>query len=218
MTNPCGYACFALLTTLATLGLLEAKRRGSRRGEWILKPLAAAGFIGAALAAHALETRFGAAIFLGLCFSFAGDVLLIPRTRSTFVLGLVAFLLGHVAYGCAFVVRGISPLSTLVAGAAAVVPAVMVMRWLLPNVEARMKPAIVAYVVVISAMVAIAVGTVAARGNPLIVIGALAFYLSDLAVARDRFVAQEFANKVWGWPLYFGAQLVLAFCAGSATS
>jgi hypothetical protein len=38
----------------------------------------------------------------------------------------------------------------------------------------------------------------------------VSFYLSDLSVARDRFVVTEFNNKLWGWPLYFGAQLVLA--------
>jgi hypothetical protein len=36
------------------------------------------------------------------------------------------------------------------------------------------------------------------------------FYVSDLAVARQRFVAQSWTNKLWGLPLYFGAQLVLA--------
>jgi hypothetical protein len=33
-------------------------------------------------------------------------------------------------------------------------------------------------------------------------------------VARDRFVSAGWINKAWGWPLYFGAQLVLAWCAG----
>jgi hypothetical protein len=36
------------------------------------------------------------------------------------------------------------------------------------------------------------------------------FYLSDLAVARERFVSSTFWNRAWGVPLYFGAQLVLA--------
>jgi hypothetical protein len=36
------------------------------------------------------------------------------------------------------------------------------------------------------------------------------FYASDLAVARDRFVARVFLNRAWGLPLYFGGQLVIA--------
>jgi hypothetical protein len=43
----------------------------------------------------------------------------------------------------------------------------------------------------------------------------VAFYLSDLSVARDRFIAPSIENKVWGWPLYFGAQMVLASAAWS---
>jgi hypothetical protein len=29
-------------------------------------------------------------------------------------------------------------------------------------------------------------------------------------VARDRFVRHEFANRAWGLPLYYGAQLLIA--------
>jgi hypothetical protein len=38
----------------------------------------------------------------------------------------------------------------------------------------------------------------------------LAFYLSDLAVARDRFVARAFVNRLWGLPLYYAAQILFA--------
>jgi hypothetical protein len=34
--------------------------------------------------------------------------------------------------------------------------------------------------------------------------------LSDLSVARDRFVAPGFVNRAWGLPTYFAAQLLLA--------
>jgi uncharacterized membrane protein YhhN len=51
----------------------------------------------------------------------------------------------------------------------------------------------------------------AAGGTVLILIGAVAFYLSDLAVARNRFVAPGVANRLWGLPLYYLAQLMLAW-------
>ena len=41
-------------------------------------------------------------------------------------------------------------------------------------------------------------------------VGAVMFYGSDLAVARDRFVAPGFSNRAWGLPLYYAAQLVIA--------
>ena len=40
--------------------------------------------------------------------------------------------------------------------------------------------------------------------------GATAFYLSDLAVARERFVTRSFADKLWGLPLYYVAQVLIA--------
>ncbi|MCP4006145.1 MAG: lysoplasmalogenase, partial [bacterium] len=54
------------------------------------------------------------------------------------------------------------------------------------------------------------VGAVANVGRPMILLGALMFYVSDLAVARDRFVATGFDNRIWGLPLYYCGQLVLA--------
>jgi uncharacterized membrane protein YhhN len=72
-----------------------------------------------------------------------------------------------------------------------------------------------AYVLVISAMVACAAGTFGAAPEPALLVGALAFFLSDLAVARERFVEKGLANKLWGLPLYYGAQLMLAWTAGT---
>ena len=40
--------------------------------------------------------------------------------------------------------------------------------------------------------------------------GAAMFCVSDLSVARDRFVSPGFVNGAWGLPLYFGGQLLLA--------
>jgi hypothetical protein len=63
-------------------------------------------------------------------------------------------------------------------------------------------------------MVVCALGVAEFRAQTSIALGALAFYASDLAVARQRFVAESFANKLWGLPLYYGAQLLLASTAG----
>jgi hypothetical protein len=63
----------------------------------------------------------------------------------------------------------------------------------------------------ISAMVSLAAGSFAARPSLLLLTGAIGFYLSDLSVARDRFVAPGFVNRLWGIPLYYGAQLLFAW-------
>jgi uncharacterized membrane protein YhhN len=76
-----------------------------------------------------------------------------------------------------------------------------------------MQVPVAAYVAVISLMVVCALGVADFRQQTTIALGALAFYASDLAVARQRFVAAGFGNKLWGLPLYYGAQLLLASTA-----
>lgn len=202
---------WVLVTVASLAALLAFERRGFQRGVWIAKPIASAGFIGAAIAAGALGTTYGILVLVALALSWIGDVLLIPKTsKAAFVAGLAAFLLGHVAFAAAFVARGISPGALAAAAALVAVPLAVALRWLDPHVRGAMRTPVRVYVLVISAMVACAAATVWADGNPVILAGAVAFYASDLAVARQRFVVRSFTNKAWGLPLYYGAQLLLA--------
>ena len=208
------FGAAALVTIAATLGLLVAEQRESRAGVWVCKPIAAAGFLAAALANGALDTAYGCWILAGLALSALGDVLLIPRgARHTFLAGLVSFLLGHVAYTGAFALRGLDLRATALAAGPVAIASLLALRYLWPHVQAnapRLQWPVLLYVTVISTMVVCAAGTVGRAGNPTLLAGAAAFYASDLAVARQRFVAETFANKLWGLPLYFGAQLLLA--------
>jgi hypothetical protein len=60
-------------------------------------------------------------------------------------------------------------------------------------------------------MVIFASGAGAATGRWGIPVAALAFYGSDLSVARDRFLGAGFGNRLWGLPLYYAAQLAFAW-------
>ena len=146
-----------------------------------------------------------------LAFGWLGDVLLIPRgARRAFAAGLASFLLGHLLFAAAFLARGVAP-AWLAGGALATgALALPVARWLAPHVPDGLRLPVRAYVVVISAMVACAAGAFGATRDAALLTGAVAFFLSDLAVARERFVAKTFTNKLWGLPLYYGAQLLLA--------
>ena len=84
----------------------------------------------------------------------------------------------------------------------------------MPTVPKELKGPVIAYMVVITLMLAAAVQTDSAIADRRIPIGALAFYLSDLGVARDRFAAPGYINRLIGLPLYFGGQLLLAWAAG----
>jgi uncharacterized membrane protein YhhN len=199
-----------VLTAAALTGLLAAESRGSRWGIYVCKPLASTGFVGAAVAAGALGSPYGRAMLAAFVLSWIGDVLLMYSRPALFLAGLGAFLLAHVGFGAAFLLRGQDWGWTAGALAGLAVPAFFVSRWLRPHLPAEMRVPVHAYIVVITAMLALAAGTVAAGSPGIVLAGALAFYLSDLSVARDRFVRDSFANKLWGLPLYYAAQLCLA--------
>lgn len=204
-----------VLTALAVIALIAAERQSWRRVRAVSKTLASTGFVAVALFGGALDSAYGQVVLVALVFSWWGDLFLLWSRRALFLAGLVSFLLGHVAFGAAFAIRGVDGLVLAAALAATVVPTSAVLPWLLPRLDLTMRRPVIAYIVVISVMVALAVGTVARYGNPWIVVAAVAFYLSDLAVARDRFVRSGFVNRLWGLPLYYGAQVLFALTVHS---
>lgn len=205
---PSVFAAGVVVTVVATGALVAAERRGSLVGRAVTKPLASTGFLVAAVGAGALDSAPGRAVLGALALSFVGDVLLIPR--ATFLLGLGAFLLGHLGFAVAFLLRGVDPATSLAATAALAVPSVLVSRWLLPHVPPPMKAPVIVYVAVITAMTGLAFGASAVEARPIAVVAAIAFAVSDVSVARDRFVAPGFGNRAWGLPLYYAAQLAFA--------
>jgi len=203
-------------TLAALVALLAAEARESHAGVWVAKPAASTGFVAVALAGGAFGSSYGRWVLLALLLGWLGDVLLIPRDRRAFLAGLASFLLGHLAFAIAFLDRGLSPVWLIATALLLVAPARAALRWLAPHVPAAMQAPVRAYVGVICAMVACAVGTVAAAWRSGILIGALMFFVSDLSVARNRFVAPGFDNKLWGLPLYYGGQLLLAASVAAA--
>ena len=200
-----------LLCAAAVAGLLVAEPRGSRPGLWLTKPIASLAFIWAGIAAGALDSSYGQLVLVGLVLCLLGDVLLIPHDRpAVFRAGVFAFLAGHLAYSAAFVTRPLDPFG-LAAGA--VLLAVVLggtLRWLASSLPADMVWPVRIYMIVIGVMSTLACGVSAAGGPWAVAVGALAFTASDVSVARDRFVQQEFLNRAWGLPLYYGAQLLIA--------
>lgn len=174
-------------------------------------------FIAAWTLQPAQHSGYAGLILIALVFCLGGDVLLALGSPATFLLGLVSFLLGHVMYAAAFFVVGeIGPFMA-VGVILLMVSAAFTWRWLAPHLG-DMKNPVLAYIVVISIMVCGAFGI---AGNPAIpahargsvFAGAMLFYVSDLFVARQRFVVDAHANRVAGLPLYYAGQFLLAFSA-----
>lgn len=205
----------SVLLAIAVAALVTSEVRGWWVGVWVAKPVASTVFVGLAVAGGALGSVYGRLVLVALVLSWSGDVLLIPRSRGSFIAGLGSFLLAHLAFGAAFLAKPQS-VPPLIAGAVGmVIVGVLVLRWLWPHLSGTLRPAVAAYVGAISLMVALAAGTVGASGVRL-ALAAAAFAASDIFVARHRFVTPSPVNKIVGLPLYYAAQLILASSAWSA--
>lgn len=180
-------------------GLLRAEVHHGRRAPF--KVAASAGFVALALALRP-GAPFERWIVLGLCLSALGDVLLLSASRRGFLAGLVAFLLAHLAYAVAFwPLANPSPWG----GAAILGATALVLRWLWPHLGSMRLP-VVGYCAVIGFMLWLALGV----ARPEIRLGGLLFWLSDLLVARHRFVRAEPRNRLVGLPLYYAGQYLIA--------
>jgi uncharacterized membrane protein YhhN len=187
-------------------------------GAWraVAKLTASTLFVLVAWSLGALRSAYGQWIVAALCLGWLGDALLLSRAPKAFMGGLLAFLLSHLALAAAFASSGLWVATMAVATLPALGVGAIVLRWLLPHTPADFKLPVVAYVVVILAMCVAAAAYAAATGHWAALLGALMFASSDLAVARDRFVQPGHINRLWGWPMYFAAQLVLAWTVAGA--
>ena len=199
-------------TAVFAAALVWAEVNNSPASRWF-KMMASSGFVALALSVGGLSNTYGRLVLAALACSWVGDLLLTYPSRPAFLGGLLTFLLGHIAYSVAFGVLGLNARFVVVAAMAIVAVGYPVWRWLRPHVGDMTLP-VIAYVVVISVMVVMSVGAFGAGAMALIPIGAALFYASDIAVARNQFVAPAVANRVVGLPLYYLAQMLLASTAG----
>ena len=196
---------------VCVVGLLAAERSNRPEGVWLFKPVAAGTYLWAAWIWGAADSPYGRWLLLGLTFCWCGDVLLIPRQKGAwFRAGVLAFLAGHLAYITAFLHLPIGLRGLVVGNLLAAALALFVWTWLGPRLTADYRTLVAVYVIVICAMLVAACAAGDGVDRASIALGATLFALSDVAVARDRFVARSFVNRAWGLPLYFTAQLILA--------
>ncbi len=199
-----------LVTAVGLAALLWGEWQDRAHPRRIGKPVASAGFIVAAIGFGALESRYGNIVLAGLVLGAIGDVCLLGSGKKAFIAGLVSFLLGHVAYVVAFSTLPMSVPEAFLAAAALAVVMGFVGRWVFPHAP-DMRVPIGIYMVVIAAMCVFAIGAGSAGAPWMIPVGAVMFTVSDIAVVRDRFVSPGFVNRLWGLPLYYAAQLIIAW-------
>lgn len=204
----------------AVFQLTRAESADDRRAEYIFKPLSALGFL-AIPTLSSLAYTPNMWFLSGLAVCGLGDILLLSRTRPLqFKLGMAAFAVGHLAY-----VGGLWQWTAhaetklwafALSGALVVFSSVKVLRWLRPHLPSDMYIPVIIYSAIIGVMVTLALGSFISAPYLLPMIAAVAavmFAVSDIYVARDRFVIHEPKNARRITPLYFGAQLLFAILA-----
>jgi len=208
-----------LVTALVLLIFLLASEKQGRtpRGVFIKGSVSALFVLTALAQPHPLPAYYHR-ILLGLLFGWVGDVCLALPGNRAFRVGLFAFLAGHIFYVWAF--AGLtrpedwaSPVQLILLAMSGTA-----FWWLRSHVGRMMLPVIV-YLVVITLMLAGAwalfrLPDLNATARWIILAGAFCFYLSDLFVARQRFVAEQYLNRLIGLPLYYVGQFLLAFSVG----
>ncbi|MBL8361300.1 MAG: lysoplasmalogenase [Rubrivivax sp.] len=208
-----------ILLTLAcaacTAALVRLPAQAGVAARAVAKLGASSAFVGVALAVGALQWRHGQWMLAALVLGWIGDACLLSRRGGAFLAGLGAFLLSHAVYATAFVAAGVAAGAVPVALAVAVAIGAVLLRWLMPHVPTGFRMPVIAYVVVILAMGVAAVAHALASGRGGVLAGALLFAASDVAVARERFVASSAVNRRWGLPAYYAAQLLLAWSAAA---
>lgn len=198
----------ALAAGAASLaGLLWAEAGDRPAARALFKSVCSGGFLLLAVSLG-IDSTYARWVLVALLLSAVGDLALLSEAKRFFLAGLVAFLLAHVAYCFAFAPASRPSAWTALALVAA---AAGVLRWLWPGLGTMRIPVVV-YCAVISAMLWLALGV----DQGAIRAGAALFYVSDLAVARQKFVAPGVGNRLVGLPLYYAGQYLLAASVAGA--
>ena len=156
---------------------------------------------------------------LGIILSLAGDVLLMLSLDRFFLFGLVAFLLAHLAYVIGFNIPlpefslwGIVFAVMVSLGGARVIRRIV--DALPSRGQARMRVPIIVYSTVISIMLLSAMMklmdlTWNANAALLVSGGAFLFYISDIILAWNKFVAPIQYGRIYNIAAYHLGQIML---------
>lgn len=186
---------------------------------WVIaigKTAASSAFVWAATHAVTSHSYYGTRVIWATSLALVGDILLLRDTqRANFVAALVAFLFSHLCYTDAFLHQGFNATWLGLTMMGLLIPGAFVQMWLWPKLEAGLKAPVLAYLLVITLMLASTIAALPHSVAPTLqVAGAFLFYLSDLCVARDAFVVKSRVNTMVGLPLYYAAQWLLVATLG----
>lgn len=207
---------------IAVFFLIRAQLLEKRRQVLFLKPAATLLVIVIALLSFMEPTynpTYSVGVLVGLVLSLGGDVaLMFDDDQRAFALGLVLFLLAHIAYIVVFTLLGRFSGWDAVTAIALLAAGIGFYSLIQANLGSMRLP-VIAYMVVISVMVNRAFSTLASphfsTGQATMVAsGAVLFYLSDMILAANRFW-RPWKYERTSLAFYYSGQLLIALAASA---
>ncbi len=207
------------------VGQLYARFTGQRQPEAFAKILCSGLFLLTAfLEVTGEHTGYSIWITVGLALSMLGDVFMIGKQRRWLAVGLVSFLLAHVAYLVAALplvsLAYVSPIGLGLTTAGVLIAGLATLGRVGPHLGHLKFPCYV-YFAALGLMTIVSVSAWLTEpwqtGRGLLALGAVLFLLSDVAVALQRFLGDDFRTRLWGLPCYYAAQFMLAFSVSRTT-
>lgn len=194
-------------TLVGLFGLLFAKQLHIERYSKLMAIIASTGFVLlAVIGLYVNKSIYNILILLGLSFCWLGDLL----GSEFFVLSVTAFLVAHLWFITAFSFRGLQAKKSILVSAVFIPISGVIYFWLYPYLPHYHKFLVLGYVIVITAMVISSFGTRHRDGRVFIIVGAVLFYISDIFVARWKYVNASHINAFFCYPLYYASCISLA--------
>jgi uncharacterized membrane protein YhhN len=198
------YIICGIFVIITIIGVILALTRLNTRPMLVM---ASTGFVLTALTALVKnKSRYGILVVVGLIFCWLGDF----SGQRSFKASVVAFALAHLSFIIAFLIRGIKGKRLLVSLGIFLISSLGIFYWLYPHVSKSDQSFVFIYMIIITAMVVIALGSKLSYSQIIISYGAILFYVSDIFVARWRFVDPSGINAFFCYPLYYSSCLLFA--------
>lgn len=210
---------YFFIAVILLLLVLYGEKKDNLKTIIIAKPILSIMFIVLAVIQQHSSEIYYPIVLTGLGFCLIGDICLVFFfKKKIFLLGLVAFLIGHIFYFTAFLSASGINIGTLISLIVILPISFFIFLKLQPHLG-NMKKAVIAYISIISIMVVGAASlfidtNFTLKTRVLVLLAAVIFYCSDLFVARHRFVKKEMINRYFSLPLYYIAQFLLAYSTG----
>lgn len=201
----------AAVVAISVFAALLAYWVGSQLAYGAAKSVASVAFVGIAVFGGALTQTWSTIALVALVIATIGDVALAFPGHRALLLGMALFIVGYLTLSLAFFLAGFGDANYFVAGLiGASALALLSWTWLQPHLNERWRPPTAIYHVAIALMLATGIAAALAASRLLLLAGVIMLALSDIAVARERFVSPGLRNKVWGLPVYYAGMVLVA--------